>query len=161
MVKRGKCPNGSKVSFKSFRAGKATQLLKQNVQAPVIIDRAEWKHPRTMARYADEDVIDPNKVLLARMEKSDDEDEEKVAVGANNGQTNDAGTPGRHARWRPDTKKQRWGIVRKQAQQKAQWHHQQTKPGSLTPRRKQRSTWTKFRLVGKGGARGRATMGED
>ena len=78
LVKKCKAPNGAKASFKSFRAGKATQLLKQNVQAPVIMDRAEWKHPKTMAKYADEDLIDPNKVLLAHMEKSDDEDEEEM-----------------------------------------------------------------------------------
>ena len=76
LVKKCKAPNGATASFKSFRAGKATQLLKQNVQAPVIMERAEWKHPKTMARYADEDLIDPNKVLLAHMEKSDDEDEQ-------------------------------------------------------------------------------------
>ena len=31
-----------------------------------------------MAKYADEDLIDPNKVLLAHMEKSDDEDEHEM-----------------------------------------------------------------------------------
>ena len=78
LVVKCKAPNGNKASFKSFRAGKATQLLKQNVQAPVIMDRAEWKHPKTMAKYADEDLIDPNKVLMAHMEKSDDEDEQDM-----------------------------------------------------------------------------------
>ena len=63
---------------KGIRAGKATHLLKQNVQAPVIMDRAEWKYPKTMAKYADEDLIDPSQVLLAHMEKSDDEDEQEM-----------------------------------------------------------------------------------
>ena len=49
LVKKCGAPNGAKASFKSFRAGKATQLLKQNVQAPVIMDRAEWKHTKTIA----------------------------------------------------------------------------------------------------------------
>ena len=77
LARKCKSPNGAKSSFKFFRAGKATQLLKQNVQAPVIMERAEWKHPRTMAKYADEELIDPNKVLMAHMEKSDDEEEMK------------------------------------------------------------------------------------
>ena len=78
LTKKCKAPNGVKASFKSFRVGKATQLLKQNVQAPVIMDRAEWKHPKTIAKFADEDLIDPNQVLLAHIEKSDDEDEEDM-----------------------------------------------------------------------------------
>ena len=62
------------ISFKSWRAGKATELLKANVPVAHIFDMGEWKAAKSVVRYADEDAIDPVKLMEAAIEGSDDED---------------------------------------------------------------------------------------
>lgn len=51
------------VSFKSWRAGKATECLKMNMPAADFFCLGEWKTEKAAIRYADEDVIDPVRLM--------------------------------------------------------------------------------------------------
>ena len=62
------------ISFKSWRAGRATELLKENVPVAQIFEMGEWKGAKSVVRYADEDVIDPVKLMEAAIDYSDDEE---------------------------------------------------------------------------------------
>ena len=67
------------ISFKSWRAGRATELLKTHSVAQ-IFDMGEWKGAKSVVRYADEDQIDPVKLLEAAMDCSEEETDELVPV---------------------------------------------------------------------------------
>ena len=50
------------ISFKSWRAGKATECLKTNMPVGELFGLGEWKSDKSALMYADEDIIDPVRV---------------------------------------------------------------------------------------------------
>ena len=65
-------PHASDITFKSFRAGKATQLAAQGVSLGDIVNAGEWKS-NAFLRYVDEDLIGPNGLLDHLAESIDEE----------------------------------------------------------------------------------------
>ena len=87
--KEGLSANGAAVgsqllSFKSWRAGKATELVKAGAGVGEVLQSGDWSSA-SFLRYAqvellDPNVIDPQKVVWEACEVSDEEDE-KAAMG--------------------------------------------------------------------------------
>ena len=65
------------ISFKSWRAGKATECLKMNMPVCEIFGLGEWKSDKSAPRYADEDIIDPVRLMWQIIDGSGDEGEVK------------------------------------------------------------------------------------
>ena len=87
--REGLSANGSAVgaqllSFKSWRAGKATELVRAGAAIGEVLMSGEWSGS-TYLHYAqvellDPNVLDPEKIVLEACEASDEEDE-KAAMG--------------------------------------------------------------------------------
>ena len=79
-IRRAMCimsvPDGHKFHSKSFRAGRATDLRRRGVAFPEICAMGEWAKARTACIYANDDVVDPNRVLCHMLEASDEEGDE-------------------------------------------------------------------------------------
>lgn len=67
------------VSFKSWRAGKATECLKMNMPVAEIFGLGEWKSEKAAIRYADEDMIDPVRLMWQVIDGSESEGEAEAA----------------------------------------------------------------------------------
>ena len=65
--------NGEHFTCKAFRAGKATSMAKLGSTLGEILRAGEWRSI-AVQRYLDAEAIDPNKLLAAMMEASDEED---------------------------------------------------------------------------------------
>ena len=66
-------PNYDKFTLKAFRAGRATELAKQNVAAPEILEMGGWKTGAAAARYVRGEEVDPNKFLNLLHAESEEE----------------------------------------------------------------------------------------
>ena len=79
-IRRAMCimsvPDGHKFHCKSFRAGRATDLRKRGVAFPEMCAMGEWAKARTACVYANDDAVDPNRVLCHMLEASDEEGDE-------------------------------------------------------------------------------------
>ena len=79
-IRRAMCimsvPDGHKFHCKSFRAGRAKDLRKRGVAFPDICAMGEWAKARTACIYANDDAVDPNRVLCHMLEASDEEGHE-------------------------------------------------------------------------------------
>ena len=62
------------LTWKSWRAGKATQLAKDGRSIGQILLAGEWKSA-SFDRYVDTDLIDPSALLQVTLDQSDDEEE--------------------------------------------------------------------------------------
>ena len=69
------------ITFKSWRAGRATELARTGHALGAILKAGEWAGAAAAFRYADTDEIDPNydegKLLDQALENSDEEEDEK------------------------------------------------------------------------------------
>ena len=71
--------NGARLwTFKSVRAGKATELAKTGSTLPAILTAAEWENPRSFLSYCNTDDLDHGGFLSAAMDASDSESEDEI-----------------------------------------------------------------------------------
>ena len=64
---------GKDFSFKSIRAGRATEMAKEGSTIADILMAGEWRS-RAFLRYCDIDAVDPNELLTTTLDNSDGED---------------------------------------------------------------------------------------
>ena len=62
----------AKTSLSSHGVQEKRELLKANVPVAQIFDMGEWKGAKSVVRYADEDAIDPLKLMEAAIELSEE-----------------------------------------------------------------------------------------
>ena len=72
------------VSFKSWRAGKATELVKSGLNVGEVLQAGEWSGG-SFLRYAQVELLDPNvfdeeKILNQVLDDSDEENERSQAT---------------------------------------------------------------------------------
>ena len=64
---------GKDFSFKSIRAGRATEMAKEGSTIADILMAGEWRS-RAFLRYCDIDAVDANELLTTTLDNSDEED---------------------------------------------------------------------------------------
>ena len=74
---------GAQFTFKSVRAGRTTEMAQEGHNIAENLAAGEWRS-KAFLRYCDVDSVDPNELLTATLDHSDDEGETPWISVANN-----------------------------------------------------------------------------